>query len=484
IGSDDDISCIGSEDLAHEGIDDDEKQLILEDHPELAQADALLKQELDGLSPQERKEIKFDVQGLDNDGSLCCSHSLDDDQGKIQGLLQPLSEALDNLSFTTPTYDLAKAVYSSYIKEKDFCTKFLRAEGYNVEKAAIRLNRYLEVMFEFFGPDALIRRIVMTDLNKDELALLKSGIFQAIAGRDWSGRRILSMDDANLPSNLSVDNVARVYLYVSQNLSDDAVTQRRGLVSISNMTTTSSNTNGTTNHLIDNASWRMAVRKIMGALPVKIAAVHVVAPEPKMTGRYKALVLLSMGCQLRPRVRFHVGARRDVRRSLNKYGLPVDQLSSYRTHQKWITMMQSKEKTQQNVGVFAGIECPNAVDVVFGKGQMNQNHSGNRGMQALIAQNYVRHYSASKVDKTCITHLIHYEIEENGGRFLKRNESLGYWIPVAKEDALKKIAKGFRDYRRKKLDKNDKSGVIGAPARATRFLDAVLEALAKRRKLD
>ena len=162
ITSDDDISCIGSEDLVYEDIDDDEKNMILNDDPDPELAAAILEEELGRLSVEERAEIEFDIKGMNGDGKIS-SPCLDDDQEKIQGLLRPLSEALDNLPFTTPTYDLAKAVFSSYIRDKDFCAKFLRTETYDVEKAAIRLNRYLEVMFEFFGPDALIRRVAVTD---------------------------------------------------------------------------------------------------------------------------------------------------------------------------------------------------------------------------------------------------------------------------------------------------------------------------------
>ena len=292
-----------------------------------------------------------------------------------------------------------------------------------------------------------------------------------------------------LPPNTSVENIARVYLYVSQCLSDDIFSQRRGLVSVSmpgkdyikKMLPSSQNVDS--EPLIDNASWRLAARRIMMALPIRIAAIHVVIPQPEMTDRIKALVLLSMGCQLRPRVRFHLGMQTECHRSLSKFGIPVDYLASCKAHQKWITMMQAKENMQHDFGSFPWIECPNTIDVVFGKGQMNQTHHGNRGMLKLIAQYYVRYNSASKVDKTCIAHLIHGDIEAEGGRFLKQHETLGYWTRVSKDEALKKIAMGFRDYRKKLAKCGNKEGAMEPCAASNRFRDVVEEALRERRRL-
>jgi hypothetical protein len=158
----DDISCIGSEDLVHEDIDEDEKRKILDDEPDLAEAEELLKEDLARLTAQRRQAIECSVKGVGYLGNIVFP-TPHDDHTKIQGLLQSLSDDLDNLPFPTPTYDLAKAMYSSYIRQEDFCAKFLRAEAYDPVRAATRLNKYLELVFEYFGPDALVRPIVMTD---------------------------------------------------------------------------------------------------------------------------------------------------------------------------------------------------------------------------------------------------------------------------------------------------------------------------------
>jgi hypothetical protein len=329
-------------------------------------------------------------------------------------------------------------------------------------------------------PGACLQSLFL-QVNKEEQTLLKTGIFQAVPGRDWSGRRMIAQYDEDLPSFASIENVVRIWIYVLLDLSDDVVTQKRGLVSISminersmnKLKATASNDSDT---LIDNALWRFAVRKMVNVLPLKIAAIHVAMPRSQTTDRTKAYALFAMGSRLRPHIRFHVGNRQDTRESLNKYGIPVDLLPSWQAHQKWIAVIQTKDKAQRDNKVFPGIVCPQTVDVVFGKGQLNQCHSGNIGMQTLIKQNYGRYNSAVKEEKTLIVHLIYSEIMAAGGEFLKQHEALGYWYPVAQDDALKKIAMGFRDYRKKIVKK---SHAKDSGKANQRFLCAVQQALEK-----
>eukprot|EP00534_Pseudo-nitzschia_fraudulenta_P004738 CAMPEP_0201134834 /NCGR_PEP_ID=MMETSP0850-20130426/52862_1 /ASSEMBLY_ACC=CAM_ASM_000622 /TAXON_ID=183588 /ORGANISM="Pseudo-nitzschia fraudulenta, Strain WWA7" /LENGTH=113 /DNA_ID=CAMNT_0047405863 /DNA_START=1 /DNA_END=338 /DNA_ORIENTATION=- len=86
-------------------------------------------------------------------------------------------------------------------------------------------------MFELFGDIALKRPLMMTDLTKREMRYLKKGQLQVLPSRDRVGRRIFAF--SGRPNNqYSAPERYRTLLYLIGVCSEDATTQKLGLVSL------------------------------------------------------------------------------------------------------------------------------------------------------------------------------------------------------------------------------------------------------------
>ena len=79
------------------------------------------------------------------------------------GMVEELNRQIDRLD-DKPTYDLANnGLKSKYINRREIAEKFLRAERYRPDRAANRLNCFLDTAFEYFGPQALIRPVRISE---------------------------------------------------------------------------------------------------------------------------------------------------------------------------------------------------------------------------------------------------------------------------------------------------------------------------------
>lgn len=78
-----------------------------------------------------------------------------------------------------------------YVCTQYFRLRFLRADRYNPQKAAIRYCKSLNVLRTFFGDVSLTRQLYLSDLTDDEIKFLMDGMVQLLPSRDPVGRRIL-----------------------------------------------------------------------------------------------------------------------------------------------------------------------------------------------------------------------------------------------------------------------------------------------------
>ena len=64
---------------------------------------------------------------------------------------------------------------SEYVWNKsELYLSYLRTEVFDYEQAAVRLARHLELLYEYFGTAALLRRrLYVTDLGPQELVFFK-----------------------------------------------------------------------------------------------------------------------------------------------------------------------------------------------------------------------------------------------------------------------------------------------------------------------
>jgi hypothetical protein len=87
-------------------------------------------------------------------------------------------------------YEMAIKVNPEYICGRDFRLKFLRAESFVPKDAATRLIGFLEEKLQLFGSKPLARELLLSDLNQDDMVVLRSGFFSIVPLRDSAGRNV------------------------------------------------------------------------------------------------------------------------------------------------------------------------------------------------------------------------------------------------------------------------------------------------------
>ena len=98
-----------------------------------------------------------------------------DDQRKNEVLLQ-MQHEIDMIQ-DKPAYEEALRMNSQYVIDEKFRLKFLYAERFNPQRAAVRMMKYLENVSskDMFGPNALLRPLRYTDLTPVATAILRKG---------------------------------------------------------------------------------------------------------------------------------------------------------------------------------------------------------------------------------------------------------------------------------------------------------------------
>jgi hypothetical protein len=153
--------------------------LIVKRTPEAL--DDILSRELQQLSFVTRSEINEEVHGV-----RCLAPEETPELWRES--LERLKSELEQLksSGIARAYAQACDIPDSYIHKSKFQLKFLRAELFNSKKAAVRITTFLELYMEFFGPFILERPLQLSDLNKQDLEVLRGGDMQPLPFRDRS----------------------------------------------------------------------------------------------------------------------------------------------------------------------------------------------------------------------------------------------------------------------------------------------------------
>jgi hypothetical protein len=166
--------------------------------------DALLAQELTGLTIQERHQVLEEIHGV-------VSHVVEDPSFVAQCLAQ-LETTLhqssstfqqqpspvqhdnhygDETLSTMAAYWQAHALNPTYTTNVKFRLQFLRAERFNVATTAQRMGRYFQQKLILFGPDKLGQaQITWKDLSVDDQVAVECGYMQWLPQRDSAGRAI------------------------------------------------------------------------------------------------------------------------------------------------------------------------------------------------------------------------------------------------------------------------------------------------------
>jgi hypothetical protein len=100
-------------------------------------------------------------------------------------------------------YGDALVMNSPYVRSREFGLKFLRADFFNVKLAARRMLIHLELLFKFYGLEALKRPLRYSDLSREEQDCFRKGCSQVLPSRDKAGRLILIIQG-------SMENVTQI----------------------------------------------------------------------------------------------------------------------------------------------------------------------------------------------------------------------------------------------------------------------------------
>lgn len=143
---------------------------------------SMIAEEMNALSLKEREDVYEQVHGVDP--------PVDETKEFVSKCLMALDKEIKEIP-VKPAYDQAIGENREYVEDPKLRLAFLRAESYNAKRAAIRFVKFMDGKLEYFGPECLTRRIHLSDLDEDAVAVIKSGCMQLLPDRDRAGRAVV-----------------------------------------------------------------------------------------------------------------------------------------------------------------------------------------------------------------------------------------------------------------------------------------------------
>jgi hypothetical protein len=169
----------------------------------LESVDAVLAHELNRMSFQEREGISEEIHGVH-------SMAVEETPEFVHEKLVALEQALERIpDHDKGAYSKATKLQSPYVVDVvQLRLPLLRAEVFDAQKAAFRMVKFLDLVYDLCGEDALMRPMNLSDFTTDDVRFLRQGFFQMLAGRDRTGRRVMG-HFADIPFDFTVRNRVR-----------------------------------------------------------------------------------------------------------------------------------------------------------------------------------------------------------------------------------------------------------------------------------
>jgi hypothetical protein len=165
-----------------------------------SQVDSMLATSLQKLSVQDRSKIEEEIHGV---RSLAVVETPE----MVEEALAAFQREVDGLPISQKgAYEDAMVMDSKFVQDRDFHRKFLRAALFDPRRAATIFCQYLDLLLEYFGPQALERPLRYDDLSKAEQDKYRVGNIQVLPSRDRAGRLVC----LNLGSMVDVELSIRV----------------------------------------------------------------------------------------------------------------------------------------------------------------------------------------------------------------------------------------------------------------------------------
>ncbi len=171
---------------------------------------SLLARELHQLSLEDREAINEEIHGVRTlavpETPSFVREKLEEMERALQQKLHPRHwqrMAMDGSgTVANDAYREALLLGSRYIHDPNLRLMFLRAELFDASRAALRLVKFLQILWDYLGPEALVNKPwTLKMFGHDDLQAFRSGVFQIFPGRDQAGRRVHSFmeDPGDLP---------------------------------------------------------------------------------------------------------------------------------------------------------------------------------------------------------------------------------------------------------------------------------------------
>ena len=250
--------------------------------------------ELYEMSSDVREAVNYELHGVQ-------SRALPEDPAAIAHALQLFQIEIDTRIPPLEKQAHTRAVMglkSNYVRTPEFRLRFLRAEMFDIHKAAIRYCRGLDYLLASFGEQALLRQLYLSDLSKDEERFLKKGLKQILPTRDRFGRRLMA-HFGSYSNEYPFSVRAKVVTYLCFGvLAEDLTTQRNGVVSLGFFSYDD-------NDLL--IMERKGFVKFFQAVPLRWSGFHLCVPNNPAFNVMKGLMLSVIPKEMRRITRVHSG---------------------------------------------------------------------------------------------------------------------------------------------------------------------------------
>jgi len=214
--------------------------------------------------------------------------------------------------------DLDEGLYID-VEQREFRLSFLRAERYDIEKAATRVIDYFEEKRRLFGVDNLTTKIKLKDLDAESKDCLESGQMQLLPERDRAGRAVIVATQklSDRKRRQDTNSTLRAFWILCAIALEDTEIEKNGVVFVK-YDIGSSREEGDDGFHRGICDWGNVLR----ALPLRVASIHwcVGSHALKQAANLSALML---GGSNFVRVRCHAGTDMEVQYDLMTFGIPT-----------------------------------------------------------------------------------------------------------------------------------------------------------------
>lgn len=404
--------------------------------------------ELYEMNSDVRESINYELHGVKSRAFL-------EDPASIKEALRLFQIEIDTQIPPIHKQSYTRAVMglkSNYVQTPDFRLRFLRAERFDVKKAAIRFCRGLDYLVDQFGEQALMRQLYLSDLSRVEERFLRSGNKQVLPNRDRFGRRLMAHFGC-YSNEYSFYTRAKVMTYLAFGvLAEDLMTQRNGVVSLGFFSAEDNDL-----LMLD----RKGFLRFFAAVPLRWSAFHLCIPPTPAFTIFKGLILSVIPKEVRRVTRIHSGTNLECEYSLRCFGIPTEGIPRTFTGKmktkylaKWMKirtamddyrrmMSQNDHNTYYakppSMRAFPGIECPEVNCVLFRLAGLASTHPMNVEFRLYLEEkDGEREQLKTLRQKDDHLHQIIEETARRGLRFLVFDEERYWYTEITDYKTLRK----------------------------------------------